>query len=212
MCVTWLIHMCDMTHSYVWHDSFICVTWLIHMCDMTHPYVWHDSFICVTYLIHMCATTRSQISYLWTSHGTHEWVMWHMCTSHSHIWISEVAHMNESWHTYEWVMARIWMRHVTHMNEAWHRYEWDMPHISMCHAAHIWWVVSHIHRWFWNDHRAAWTSLPRKNGLCHTHDWVTNHVTHTVVSSCHTYECVTPHIWTSHVTHMTESRVMWQTQ
>jgi len=37
--------MCDMTHSYVWHDSFICVTWLIDMCDMTHWYVWHDSFI-----------------------------------------------------------------------------------------------------------------------------------------------------------------------
>jgi len=49
-----------MTHSYVWHDSFICVTWLIHMCDMTHSYVWHDSFICVTWLIHdyiLCATS-----------------------------------------------------------------------------------------------------------------------------------------------------------
>jgi len=23
--------------------SFTCVTWLIHMCDMTHSYVWHDS-------------------------------------------------------------------------------------------------------------------------------------------------------------------------
>jgi len=30
-------------HSYVWHDSFICVTWLIHMCDMTHSYV---HFLC----------------------------------------------------------------------------------------------------------------------------------------------------------------------
>jgi len=30
------IDMCDMTHSCVWHGSFICVTWLIHMCDMTH--------------------------------------------------------------------------------------------------------------------------------------------------------------------------------
>jgi len=30
------IHMCDMTHSSVWHDSFICVTWLIYMGDMTH--------------------------------------------------------------------------------------------------------------------------------------------------------------------------------
>jgi len=44
-------HMCDMTHSCVWRDSFICVTWLIHVCDVTHLYVWHDSFICVTWLI-----------------------------------------------------------------------------------------------------------------------------------------------------------------
>ena len=35
MCVTWLI--C------VWHDSFLCVTWLICMCDMTDSYVRHDS-------------------------------------------------------------------------------------------------------------------------------------------------------------------------
>ena len=63
MCVTWLIHMCNVTQLYVWYD---CATWLIHMCDVTHPiaqvtlmcnvthsYVWRDSFICVTWLIHM---------------------------------------------------------------------------------------------------------------------------------------------------------------
>ena len=62
--------MCDMLHSYVWHDPSIWVTWLIHMCDMTHSCAWHDSFmcdmtlshvwhdpsICVTWLIHMCDT------------------------------------------------------------------------------------------------------------------------------------------------------------
>jgi len=41
MCVTWLIHMCDLSNSYVRHDSFIWVTWLVHVCDMTHSYVWH---------------------------------------------------------------------------------------------------------------------------------------------------------------------------
>jgi len=58
--VSWPIHMCDMTHSYVWHDPFPCIgamemqiEWLIHMCVMTHSYVWHDSFIRVTWLIHM---------------------------------------------------------------------------------------------------------------------------------------------------------------
>jgi len=35
-CVTWPIHMCDMTHSYVWHDTFLCVPWFIHTWDMTH--------------------------------------------------------------------------------------------------------------------------------------------------------------------------------
>jgi len=50
-CLTWLIHvcdmtMCDMTHLYVWHDSFTCVTWLIHMFNMTHSCVWNRSIIC----------------------------------------------------------------------------------------------------------------------------------------------------------------------
>jgi len=48
-CVTWLIHMFDMTHSYMRHDSFKFETWLIHMCDMTHACGWHDSCMCVTW-------------------------------------------------------------------------------------------------------------------------------------------------------------------
>jgi len=34
--------------------------------------------------------------------------------------MSHVTHMNESCHTYEWVMSHIWMSHVTHMNESCH--------------------------------------------------------------------------------------------
>jgi len=69
ICETWLVRMCDTTHSYVRHDSFKCLTWLIHvrknggrplplrrsisiyetwhihMCDMTHSYLWHVLFI-----------------------------------------------------------------------------------------------------------------------------------------------------------------------
>ena len=110
VCVTWLIHMsdlthphvcvCDMTHSHewfdsstcvcVWHDSFTWVIRLIHMCDMTHPYVWHDSsicvwhdsFMCVTWLIHMSDTTQP---YVW--HDSFICVTWliHMCyMTHPH--------------------------------------------------------------------------------------------------------------------------------
>jgi len=44
-------NMCDMTHSYVWHDS-LCVTWLIHMCD----YVWISH---LTYTSKYCHTSHA---------------------------------------------------------------------------------------------------------------------------------------------------------
>jgi len=80
MCVIRLMHMCDMTHWYVWHDSLICVTWLIHM---TLWHVWHDPLICVTWLIHICDMTHShtrhdsfmnviQLIYICVTHLTYQ--------------------------------------------------------------------------------------------------------------------------------------------
>jgi len=77
--VTWLVHMCDMTRSYVWHDSFICVTWLIRMCDMTHSYIWHDSIICATWLSHVCDMTQSHVC-----HDSCICYMWHIHKRQSH--------------------------------------------------------------------------------------------------------------------------------
>ena len=70
--VTWLFYM--------WQDLFICVTWLIHIFDMSHSYerlsrnreapatnavlVWQDSSISVTWLMHMCAMTQSYVTWL----------------------------------------------------------------------------------------------------------------------------------------------------
>ena len=55
------VHLCDMTHSYMWHDALIFVirriihvTWLIHTCDMTHSYMWLDSFL------HLLTCSRNQ--------------------------------------------------------------------------------------------------------------------------------------------------------
>ena len=73
--VTWRIGICDMTHSYVRHDSFVCAKRLVHTCYITHLYVWHesgvwpswwqrcdmthsymrhDSLVCATWLNHAC--------------------------------------------------------------------------------------------------------------------------------------------------------------
>jgi len=65
VCVTWFVHTCV---SYVWHDSCIYVTWLTHMCDMTHPRVWHGGdrrYLCV------CDMTQS---YVW--HDSFMCVTW----------------------------------------------------------------------------------------------------------------------------------------
>jgi len=41
-------------HEYgEWHVEYTPVTWLLHMCDMTPLYVWHDAFMSVTRLICM---------------------------------------------------------------------------------------------------------------------------------------------------------------
>jgi len=118
---TWLIHMYDMTYSYVWHDPFICVTWPIHTCNMTHTYVWHVPFICVTWPIHLCAMSHSYTwhdSFIWTGRftlmnecnfahmrHTHKWVMSHFCHAHE----SVTSHFC---HTHEWVTS--WMSNITY--------------------------------------------------------------------------------------------------
>jgi len=71
--------MCNMTYSYVQHNTFICVTCRIHMCNLTNSYVRHDSFILALHCIHKCDTTHSYVT------GTtqrsvlrekkHEWVV-----------------------------------------------------------------------------------------------------------------------------------------
>jgi len=92
--VSWLfilIHMCDMTPSYVWQDSFICVTWLMHTCAMSHSYACHDSLICGPWLIYirMCAMTHlhsyvfTHVSWLFHMHVCQDSMLWNMNENHT---------------------------------------------------------------------------------------------------------------------------------
>ena len=69
-----------------------------------------------------------------------------MCDmTHSHGWYvtfaRDMTHVNESCHTYDWVMSHIWMRHVTHMNESCHTwyatFARDMAHSYVWHDLFI---------------------------------------------------------------------------
>jgi len=46
ICANWFIYMCGMSQSHVRFDSSTRVTCLIHILDMTYSYVWHDSSMC----------------------------------------------------------------------------------------------------------------------------------------------------------------------
>ena len=65
--VIWLKHVCDVTHSYMWHDSIMCnvtcsftCTFVIlwhdsnHVCDVTQSYVWNDLIIFVAWRVLPC--------------------------------------------------------------------------------------------------------------------------------------------------------------
>jgi len=56
--VTWLIHVCESTHSYLCRDSAD----VFGTGDKTNSFVWHDSFICVTWLVHTYAGTQPMYS------------------------------------------------------------------------------------------------------------------------------------------------------
>ena len=122
--VLWLI-------TYIFYmqpKSFTCMAQLTHTCDMTQSYVCHDSFVCVTVLILwecmcwfyecVCALFMS-VTYAWVCHThecdtqrirrwvTHDVAVVAVCCSVvqcvavccSVMWIRRATHIKESWHT-----------------------------------------------------------------------------------------------------------------
>jgi len=97
LCVTCLFLMwrdsfpCSMTHPYVCHDSLICLTWLIHTRDMTHLFMWHDSYEAGALPTRpcqgvVCDMTRLDI-YSKKSHSHLQWKNSFFCNmTHSYVW------------------------------------------------------------------------------------------------------------------------------
>jgi len=124
-CVTWLIHMCDMTHPYmcVWSPLGLfnrsCVIWLIIKCGMTNSYVcvWSPSNLfrrpCVTWLSDW--ERRSLAShirpYVWHMRNAFMWGTWliHMCVFGLPWAFSEGL----AWHDWAICVTYAWWIHVS---------------------------------------------------------------------------------------------------
>jgi len=145
--VTWLIHMCSITHSpvygtihaYVWHDSIMRVTWRIQMCAMTHSYVWHVLFMCVPYafnyliwLIHVCVMTHPYMTHSCVCHDSFICVTWlvhvsvHMCAM-THSCVLWLIHTCDMTHSCAWLRHYILPTSTVHTNTR-RRQVWYMSH------------------------------------------------------------------------------------
>jgi len=103
MCQWVMLHMNASHHIWMSHVTYEWV--MSHMNESCHIWMSHVTYECVT--SHM-NESRS----VWMRHVTRGWIVSHMNTS-CHVWIRHVTykcstyvtHVNESCHTYEWVMS-----------------------------------------------------------------------------------------------------------
>ena len=75
---------CERVMSHMWmsheqDDTFICAPWLLHMWDMTHSYVRYDSFTCAPWFLHICAMTQlhtySCTYTIWAGRSRQAWLI-----------------------------------------------------------------------------------------------------------------------------------------
>ena len=109
---------------------------------------------CVCVCVYLCGYGKIEVERAdtWNQQEIHKKAMIHS----SYIWMSHVAHMNESCPTYEWVMSHICMSHVTHVK------------IAMIHSSYADWSKKFTtdfcgfrHVEFFVPERADWERIAR---------------------------------------------------
>jgi len=183
ICVTWLLHICDMTpsfvkkassslnksrHTYLWHDFYICVTWLLHTCDMTPSFVERAS-----------SSTND------SCHVTHLRDMtsslgWHVVTCHCHVrdmttplwWRVIATHVTWLLHMCDMSSSHTWQNSLMRQKSVVIN-DWVMSHISVTrHVTHIYDTTPHT---------CDMTPLY----VTHIYEGVMSHIC--IKESCHTY-------------------------
>jgi len=162
-CLTYLIRIRGVTHSYLWHYLFVsvtllvCVIKLIYTGDMTGAGgsrarwkrisycsmlpLWCDAFTCVTWLIHMCDMTHL---YVWHDSFTCEIWLIHVCDmTHSYVWYDSfthhASHSNLTWLIHMCDMTHSYTWHDTFTCETWLIHTFYIFHT--CELSH--WTVLH---------------------------------------------------------------------
>jgi len=144
-CVTWLTYMCDETHLHVWNGEREreaqreSLLW-DKMRDMTHLYVWRDSFTRVTWLTYMCDMTH--MTHRWVL----KWFRYMRDTTRNNSRICVTWLTDESWNDSHICVTRLTWLEITHvMRDMTHRWvlEWltcmcDKTHMTRNNSRNVW--------------------------------------------------------------------------
>jgi len=172
-----LFHTWDMTHSYVWHDSFICGIWL-YSC------VGHDSFMCVTWLIRMfdrtCVTYTYHVNTLQHT-ATHPHHAATHCNTVQHTAtrcnMLQHAACNTATHAHVWRIHTMW----THCNTLQHTA--TRPHHAARHCNTLQHTATHCNT-------LQHTATHCNTYTCVAYTYHVNTLQHTA-THYNTYTCVT---------------------
>ena len=175
--------------SYVQYDSFVCVNWLIHTCDIIHSWemiliywwVWHDSFICVTWFVYN-PHPSTMIWHDMTHDHTQSCVYDDMSDHHTQSCVWHDSFTRAKWLT---IIVHTWLC-VIMCTMIWH----DMSHTWLCVIMCVTWL---IHMCEITQLCVTWLILCAKwlllmIGSRHTYEWVTSHIRLSHVhmnDSCH---------------------------
>jgi len=151
-----------MTHSYVWHDSFIRVRDFTHIYDMSH--MCDDPYMCVARLVYVAGVRRSPRigERLQRSRMLITTIVYYV-----HVW-------HDSFVRVAWLIYLSDMSHscVGHDPFFFHRSALE----STANARGCWWLPSSARSpstasmSHWRRH------IPHTNGSCRTCEWVMSHV------------------------------------
>ena len=161
ICMTWLIHMCDMNTD----DSFMCVTWIIHTRDLTYLHVRHDLFISVTGLIYMCDMNDSHprhASFIRTT-GLN-----HVCERGLFISVTVTWLTPTTWliYTHDKTQSRVWTW-LIYICDCDMTHTHDMPHLYARQDSITCVNVAYLYLWLWHDSHPRHASFIRTTGLNH---------------------------------------------
>jgi len=194
----------DMAHPYVWRDSFTRVTGLMHMCGMTHSYLWHASSVCVVEYQDFTTWDKLYLGFMenfWFRYVKATPYTWSICLVHdlyvSHhplICLSWPLNMSDLTHSYvchnsftcvRWTihlylecMESFWLVYrdislwkiTVHICDMTHSYVlgvYENPLVSVCHAN----TCDMPHLYIWHDLFMYVTWPMYMSDMTHSYVW-----------------------------------------